>query len=216
MDRLEDRLLFSTAPVPIDALLEPDVGDPAIAPAWSPDDFFESTTQDDFAAFINRDDVRSRDGDSSRQVALIDARIEGISQLVTDLQRDNLEGRVDVVVYQGGDDVLQQLTDFISEYRGLDAIHWIPHGDAGAVELGSQFLTASNADRYADLFTSWQNSLNDDADLLVYSCNVAAFEDGRAPDVALAATRAPTSRPATTSRATVVEVATGTSNMPPA
>ena len=154
--RLEDRLLFSTAAVPVDVVHGPDVADLVIAPPWNAGDFFESTTQDHVATLIDGDDATSLDADSSRQLALIDARIEGIAQLVTDLQRDQLDGRVDVVVYQGGDDVLKRLTDIVTGYHHLDAIHWISHGDVGTVDLGSQFLTASNADRYADLFTSWR------------------------------------------------------------
>ena len=184
--RLEDRLLFSTAPVPVDIVYEPDVANLAAAPAWNPGDFFESTSHDNSAIIANGDDVRAFESDSSRQLALIDARIDGVAQLVTDLQRDNLDGRLDIVVYQGGHDALQQLTGIISEYHDLEAIHWITHGSSGSLDLGSSFLTASNIYRYADLFTSWRNALTDDADLLVYGCNAAAFEDGKALMTALA------------------------------
>ena len=184
--RLEDRLLFSTAPVPVDVLYEPDVANLAAAPAWNPGDSFESTSHDNSPIIANGDDVRAFESDSSRQLALIDARIDGVAQLVTDLQRDNLDGRLDIVVYQGGQDALRQLTGIITDYHDLEAIHWITHGSSGSLDLGSSFLTASNIYRYADLFTSWRNALTDDADLLVYGCNAAASEDGTALMTALA------------------------------
>ena len=62
----------------------------------------------------------------------------------------------------------------------LDAIHIVSHGASGALQLGATTLTLDNFHQFAQSLEAWGAYLADDADLLLYGCNLAAGEQGEA------------------------------------
>lgn len=83
----------------------------------------------------------------------------------------------DVVELHGGG--VTEVTDILRHYHGLDAVHIVSHGTAGALHLGPDWLTAATVGGYAQDLCEWQAALNPGADLLLYGCGVAATEGGR-------------------------------------
>ena len=58
-------------------------------------------------------------------------------------------------------------------------MHFVSHGSVGTVKLGSVWLDLDNVDKYADTIAGWSEVLADDAELLLYGCNIAGGEEGR-------------------------------------
>jgi Ca2+-binding RTX toxin-like protein len=76
-------------------------------------------------------------------------------------------------------DGVAQIRDAVRGMTGLDAIHVVSHGAAGALLLGSTLLTDDNVGSYQSQLREIGLSLNDGGDLLLYGCNVAQGASGR-------------------------------------
>lgn len=80
---------------------------------------------------------------------------------------------IEVVILDSQRDGIIQITDSLERYDSLDAIHIVSHGDVAELSLGNAKLDRSNLDNYADSLLNWSRSLTEDADILLYGCNVA-------------------------------------------
>ncbi|QZZ19176.1 DUF4347 domain-containing protein [Leptothermofonsia sichuanensis E412] len=62
----------------------------------------------------------------------------------------------------------------------ISSIHIVSHGEAGGIRLGSDWLNLNSLQTYASQLQSWGTALTEDADILLYGCNVAEGELGQA------------------------------------
>lgn len=85
----------------------------------------------------------------------------------------------EVLVLDGAGDGLVQLAQAVQGLSGLDAIHIVSHGSAGALHLGEAVLDSASLARHADALQTLGASLATDGDLLLYGCNVGEGEAGR-------------------------------------
>ncbi|MXQ13544.1 DUF4347 domain-containing protein [Microvirga makkahensis] len=93
---------------------------------------------------------------------------------------------VEVVLLDSTRDGLAQIADALVGRSGIDAVHVISHGSEGLLALGSARVTLDNLDGYSDQLATIRTALSAEADLLLYGCDVAAGEAGRAFVEALA------------------------------
>src|ERR687886_49436 len=56
----------------------------------------------------------------------------------------------------------------------VDQVHIFSHGSSGSLQLGSATLNSDNLPQYEDLLQGWRNALSDQADIVLYGCDVAA------------------------------------------
>ncbi|PSB15514.1 DUF4347 domain-containing protein [Phormidesmis priestleyi ULC007] len=76
-------------------------------------------------------------------------------------------------------DAVTQITQTLLGRTGISSIHIISHGETGGLQLGTTELDATSLDRYTSQLGSWSQALTEDADILLYGCNVAQGEQGR-------------------------------------
>ena len=76
-------------------------------------------------------------------------------------------------------DAIQQISQAL-EGRQVGSLQIISHGEAGSLRFKSSHLAAETIDRYADQIRQWQQALTANANILLYGCNVAAGEAGKA------------------------------------
>ena len=74
--------------------------------------------------------------------------------------------------------VLIKSMEHLSSYNEVDALHIISHGYDGTVKLGNTWLSVDNLEQHSDSLSTWNNSLTQDADILIYGCNLAESEQG--------------------------------------
>jgi len=103
------------------------------------------------------------------QILFIDSAIEDYQTLI-----DNLAQSTEVVILDSQRDGVVQITDSISKYGSLDAVHIVSHGDAGKLFLGNTELNQNALNQYEDILTSWGDFIEEDGDILLYGCDVAA------------------------------------------
>nr|VFJ52252.1 MAG: protein of unknown function (DUF4347) [Candidatus Kentron sp. DK] len=83
---------------------------------------------------------------------------------------------------------LDAITDALAQHTGIEAIHIVSHGQSGAFSLGDMQLSADNLlpdgtqydPQLATQLTTWSEHLTDDADILIYGCDVADGATGQA------------------------------------
>ncbi len=69
-------------------------------------------------------------------------------------------------------------SESLKGYTNIDAIHVLSHASDGNISLGNTQLSEGNLTNYANQLTTWQNTLNEDADILLYGCRIAETETG--------------------------------------
>lgn len=119
------------------------------------------------------------------ELVFIDSGVENADELLSGL---DLDPSTLVYTVDGDVDGLREVSDIISQYENLQAVHIFSHGSEAQLQLGNSavsFLPQSSQDSHA-LIAGWQNSMAEGADLLLYACDFAASEAGQSAVVWLA------------------------------
>ncbi|MCC9598944.1 DUF4347 domain-containing protein [Stieleria sp. JC731] len=114
------------------------------------------------------------------EVVIIDAGVENADELLAGLRDQSGQDTQWVVVRLSADsDGIDQITQSLTDLRGVDAIHILSHGDGSGIQLGNSRLDSQSIQGYAGELVQWRNALDVDADMLVYGCDLASTDQGR-------------------------------------
>ncbi|MEZ5657478.1 MAG: DUF4347 domain-containing protein [Burkholderiaceae bacterium] len=126
---------------------------------------------------------------SGRELVVVDTSIADHEQLVADFQAQQDAGREFIfLLIEPGEDGLQAIEQAVQQPTApFDAIHIVSHGDNGAFRLGSTLVDPGVLAERASVISQWGAGLGADADILIYGCDLAASDSGRAlmDDIAL-------------------------------
>jgi ELWxxDGT repeat protein len=111
----------------------------------------------------------------SKSIAFIDAGVQDYRSLVT-----GLSAGTEVVVLDGRMDAVTQITQTLLNRHGIESLQIISHGTNGGLQLGDSWLNAATLPNYVGQLKSWGDALTEDADILLYGCNVAQNATGKA------------------------------------
>ncbi|HEX6361391.1 MAG TPA: DUF4347 domain-containing protein, partial [Albitalea sp.] len=115
------------------------------------------------------------------EIVFVDPGVPGWEALVADLRAaDPGERDLEVVVLDPAGDGIAQVSAALAERDGIDAIHLVSHGRPGAMVLAGSTLDAATIDAHAGHLSAWRDALGEEADILVYGCDVAGNADGEA------------------------------------
>lgn len=84
----------------------------------------------------------------------------------------------EVVVLDAQRDGVEQINQVLAGHWGLASLHIVSHGEPGNMQLGTAWLGLETLDYYASSVQSWADALGDEADILLYGCEVAAGQQG--------------------------------------
>ena len=135
-------------------------------------------------ANLQQPDVGSSDESTSArmEVAFVDSGLDNLQDLLDQLQAtyDNQDTTLEVVLIDRQTSGVEQITSFLAAAEhDYSSIHLVTHGSSGQFQLGSDWINVETLDSYSPQLAMWQSSLTDDADLLVYGCQVASTDDGQ-------------------------------------
>jgi hypothetical protein len=190
---LEDRIMLSASPM-VDVAVHADQASAAVGTseqvATVDSSLFAAVRSDqrgdEFRFSDSLSDVEQHPLDRSEQatrleLVFVDTGADGYQQLVDDLLANADSGReLEVYLLEGRRDGVEQISEILAGYRDVDAVHLVSHGTEGQVKLGNTWLSFDSLDGYAGEIAVWNSALRDRADLLVYGCDLAASEEGRA------------------------------------
>lgn len=111
----------------------------------------------------------------SSSIAFVDRGIQGYEKLLA-----NAASGTEIYVLDPIKDAVSQITDILLERTSISAVHILSHGSSGGLTLGQNWLDSNALEQYADQFRSWSKALTQDADILLYGCEVAQGEIGQA------------------------------------
>ncbi|MCS7469466.1 DUF2341 domain-containing protein, partial [Stieleria sp. ICT_E10.1] len=114
------------------------------------------------------------------EVVFVDEGVEDAETLLAGLRDNSDDGTQWLIVrLSSEEDGILRITETLGELSGVDAIHILAHGDGQGLQLGNTRLDLYSANGYAGDMTSWAGSLDTDADLLIYGCDLASTVEGR-------------------------------------
>jgi hypothetical protein len=108
-------------------------------------------------------------------VFFVDSNLPDLATLLA-----GLPAGAEVHLIEAGYDGVQLLADTLQGRSGIQAIHLLTHGSAGSLNLGSSMLTSANLAGYEAQWATVRSALTQDADFLIYGCDVAAGDAGAA------------------------------------
>ncbi len=170
---LEPRVVFDAAGVALAA--------DAIDPVESGDASAESAGHDGAVSLSDNAHLADAlflagDGEAARDVVFIDSGVNDVETLI-----EAVPAGAEYVLLSGERDGIGQIADYLEGRTGVGAIHILSHGDAGTLRIGNATLDlASIMGEHADALSIIKSSLADDADILIYGCDVAAGAAGQA------------------------------------
>ncbi|RZV51533.1 MAG: DUF4347 domain-containing protein, partial [Pseudomonadales bacterium] len=127
------------------------------------------------------------DPDFARQeIIFVDAATPDYEQLLRGIASDAGDTQYIVFLLDDTKDGVEQIADVLGNYSGLEAIHLVSHGEAGAIALGNGVLDAEGIVASNEALITWGSALSEGADLMIYGCNLAASDAGQAMLASLA------------------------------
>jgi hypothetical protein len=106
---------------------------------------------------------------------VVDPTVTNYQQLIV-----GIAPGTDIVVLDPTQDAIAQITHTLLQRSGISSLHIVSHGKAGAVQFGANWLDATALDRDSLELQSWFQAFTEDADILLYGCEIAAGEQGQA------------------------------------
>jgi len=130
----------------------------------------------------NADDYSQTAGATDQQtheLIIIDADTPDHQTLVGDIVSNDESRRFEVLLLETDQDGITQISQVLSQYQDLDAVHLISHGTDAALQLGNTTLDQSTLASRGDTIAAWGNAFSEKGDLLIYGCDLAATDDGK-------------------------------------
>ncbi|MEZ2273672.1 MAG: DUF4347 domain-containing protein, partial [Microcoleus sp.] len=75
---------------------------------------------------------------------------------------------------------IDQITNALANQKDIEAVHIVSHGSDGTLFLGNSLLNETTLETHAATVKQWGKALKLNADILLYGCNVAQTEQGKA------------------------------------
>jgi hypothetical protein len=92
----------------------------------------------------------------------------------------SVAANVKIVKINNQSNALEQITIALKGVKNLDAIHIISHGAAGELQFANSVLNNANLSNYESQLKKIGASLSKEGDILLYGCDVAKGENGKA------------------------------------
>ena len=112
---------------------------------------------------------------SSQSLLFVDANVSDYQGLLT-----GVAPGTEVHVLDSSQDAVTQITNTLLGRQNIASLHIVSHGEAGELNFGSSALNLTDLPQYVTQIQSWSKALTNDADILLYGCNVAEGELGQA------------------------------------
>ncbi|MCG7920533.1 MAG: Ig-like domain-containing protein [Candidatus Thiodiazotropha lotti] len=114
-----------------------------------------------------------------RELVIIDPATPDYESMLDDLLSRNDDARqFEIVLLTSGVDGIDQISEILAEYDGLDAIHVISHGSEGEIRLGDTNLDLELLQQSVEQITTWGEALTAEGDWLIYGCDIASTSSG--------------------------------------
>lgn len=116
---------------------------------------------------------------SRQELVFVDANVKDSDTLINSILANRATGtQIEIIRLERGSDGLDQISEILKHERNIDAVHIISHGNAGELQLGDALVNAETLQSRSLELQAWHSALTDDADLLLYGCEVGQGTKG--------------------------------------
>src|SRR4051812_12279328 len=117
----------------------------------------------------------------THELVFVDACLPDANALIANIARQQTPQRqIETVLIDPNADGISVITGTLAQRHDVGAVHILGHGRDGEVQLGSRRLDFDSLLQNATRIRGWGESLTADADVLLYGCDVAQSDAGRA------------------------------------
>ncbi|WP_341735610.1 DUF4347 domain-containing protein [Microcoleus sp. CAWBG640] len=110
-----------------------------------------------------------------KNLLIVDTKVENSDSLA----KGATEG-TEVFMLDPTLDGVKQITRILANWRDLESLQIVSHGQEGRLQVGSIELNSNNIESYSDLLQQWGKSLSERGDILLLGCSIAAGKSGQA------------------------------------
>ncbi len=103
----------------------------------------------------------------SASILVVDSTIKDYQQLIA-----GVKPGTEVHVLDPAQNAIDQITQLLLNRSGISSLHIVSHGAANVLQIGNTWIDRNKLDRYATEFKAWSTALTDNADILLYGCDV--------------------------------------------
>ncbi len=105
---------------------------------------------------------------SVRSILFVDRAVGGYERLL------KTQPGLEIKILDSSQDAIEQITQTLALRSGIESIQILSHGVSGGLALGDDFLNSAALDRQSQQIQTWKQALTQDADILLYGCNVSS------------------------------------------
>ncbi|MCA9034378.1 MAG: DUF4347 domain-containing protein, partial [Planctomycetaceae bacterium] len=106
-------------------------------------------------------------------LAIVDGGIDGYEAIVDAIGTIAMNNaQMEIVVLDPDLDGVDQISRILSHRTDIDALHLFSHGSSGAIRLGTTTLDSAALEAMSDTMAGWGQSLTENADILLYGCEI--------------------------------------------
>ena len=109
-------------------------------------------------------------------VYVIDTSISNYQDIHDRLSQDS---SATIILIDPDESGLDRISTELSLLGSIDELHIFSHGEGDGFRLGDDLVSAENAASHEEAFKAWNSFLSEDADLLLYGCNLATSDAGK-------------------------------------
>jgi len=88
------------------------------------------------------------------------------------------DSRLEIVILDPEKDGLEQISEILSQYQRISAVHILSHGAMGMLRLGNSQIDKKKLVQKSSQIGTWKKAIKPGGDILLYGCNVAQGEAG--------------------------------------
>ncbi|MFB8796764.1 MAG: DUF4347 domain-containing protein [Microcoleus sp.] len=108
-----------------------------------------------------------------KQIIFVDSSVQDYQSLIYNADR------AQIFILNENLSAIEQITNALANQKDIKAIHILSHGSPGSVTLGTEALNSNNLENFNTKLKQWGKALTQNADILLYGCEVAAGETGQ-------------------------------------
>ncbi|MEA2093631.1 MAG: DUF4347 domain-containing protein [Pseudomonadota bacterium] len=169
LESVEPRLLFSAG---LEGVLAAD------QLQTLPDDYNQSVVE----LTIDQSSMESAEvsaADVRVELIFVDTDTPEYKTLLSDLLTYPDDTTYQVFELDNTQDGITQIAAVLGGFDNVSALHILSHGTEGTIDMGGATLDNDTLAANADLVRSWGSAFTENADILIYGCNLAANEAGQ-------------------------------------
>ncbi|GAB1541341.1 hypothetical protein NUACC21_40120 [Scytonema sp. NUACC21] len=122
----------------------------------------------------NEENILPNSDRENLNIVFIDTAVSDYQNLISGVKPGSR-----IVILDPTKDGIAQITESLQEGK-YQSVHIVSHGAKGTLQLGATQLNSDTLNLYTKQLQQWANALTDDANILLYGCDVASGEIGQA------------------------------------